>query len=479
MSETEVESPESAACATGDPRGNEAPAANRPRIMFVDDEPRAGQLFKRFMNDRHCDCATFIDPNEALDHFRDNGADLLVTDLNMPGMTGIDLLAGVRDYDPDVPVIIITAFSSLDSAIEALRLGASDFIKKPYDMDELIARVEKLLEQGELRRENRLLKRQIKDSRLRYGMIGDSPAIKRVHAMIDKIADVRCNVIINGESGTGKELAARAIHGLGQDANQPFIVVDCGALTDTLLESELFGHEKGAFTGAAHTRKGLLEAASGGTVLLDEIGNISDSMQVKLLRVVQEGEVTRVGGVRPIKINVRFLVATNRDLEQMVRDNEFRHDLYHRLNVVRITMPPLRERREDIAPLIQHFVEQFNERYRRESTGFDAASLRRLREFSWPGNVRELRNLVERHICLADGPVLTLDDSLDNVGPIQDMDGDMPTLETLERRYILKLLESFEGSREQTARALGINKSTLWRKLRQYEDEGMLGDQTE
>ncbi|MCB1736052.1 MAG: sigma-54-dependent Fis family transcriptional regulator [Gammaproteobacteria bacterium] len=455
---------------------NAGAATRRPRIMFVDDEARAGQLFKRFMDDRECDCITFVDPSEALDDFRGNGADLVVTDLNMPGMSGTELLAGVRDYDPDVPVIIITAFSTLESAIEALRLGASDFIKKPYDMDELIARVEKLLEQGNLRRENRLLKRQITDSRLRYGMIGGSPALQRVQKMIDKIADIRCNVIIQGESGTGKELAARAIHNLGQDADRPFVVVDCGALTDTLLESELFGHEKGAFTGAAHTRKGLLEAASGGTVFLDEIGNISDSMQVKLLRVVQEGQVTRVGGVRPIQIDVRFLVATNRDLDQMVRDGDFRHDLFHRLNVVKLTMPPLRERREDIGQLIQHFIDHFNARYKRSVDGFDANAMRRLRDFAWPGNVRELRNLVERHICLADGSTLTLDETLNNVGPIQDMDGDMPTLETLERRYILKVLESFEGSREQTARALGINKSTLWRKLRQYEEEGVPND---
>ncbi|MCB1736844.1 MAG: sigma-54-dependent Fis family transcriptional regulator [Gammaproteobacteria bacterium] len=458
------------------PNEKSGAATRRARIMFVDDEARAGQLFKRFMDDRDCECMTFVDPSEALDDFRGNGADLLVTDLNMPGMSGTELLAAVRDYDPDVPVIIITAFSTLESAIEALRLGASDFIKKPYDMDELIARVEKLLEQGNLRRENRLLKRQISDSRLRYGMIGGSPALQRVQKMIDKIADIRCNVIIQGESGTGKELAARAIHNLGQDADRPFVVVDCGALTDTLLESELFGHEKGAFTGAAHTRKGLLEAASGGTVFLDEIGNISDSMQVKLLRVVQEGQVTRVGGVRPIQIDVRFLVATNRDLDQMVRDGDFRHDLFHRLNVVKLTMPPLRERREDIGQLIQHFIDHFNERYKRSVDGFDANAMRRLRDFAWPGNVRELRNLVERHICLADGATLTLDETLNSVGPIQDMDGDMPTLETLERRYILKVLESFEGSREQTARALGINKSTLWRKLRQYEEEGMTSD---
>ena len=249
--------------------------SSRPSVLFVDDEPRAGEIFKRFIAHRDCETHVFEDPRKALKHFVEHGADLVVTDLNMPGMSGTELLAKLRDQDPDLPVIIITAYSTVDSAIESLRLGASDFIKKPYDMDELVARVEKLLKQGELLRENRILKRQLEDSQRRYGMIGESAAIKRVQSVIDKIADIRCNVIIHGESGTGKELAARAIHMLGQDAAKPFVVVDCGALTDTLLESELFGHEKGAFTGAAHTKKGLLEAASGGTVFLDEIGNIS------------------------------------------------------------------------------------------------------------------------------------------------------------------------------------------------------------
>lgn len=446
----------------------------QPSVLFVDDEPRAGELFKRFISHRDCEAHVFDDPRKAFDHFVEHGADLVVSDLRMPGMSGTELLAKLRDQDPDVPVIIITAYSSVDSAIESLRLGASDFIKKPYDMDELVARVEKLLEQGELMRENRILKRQLEDSQRRYGMIGDSAAIKRVQAMIDKIADIRCNVIIQGESGTGKELAARAIHVLGQDSSKPFVVVDCGALTDTLLESELFGHEKGAFTGAAHTKKGLLEAASGGTVFLDEIGNISEAMQIKLLRVVQEGQVTRVGGVRPIQIDVRFLVASNRDLEQMVREGEFRHDLFHRLNVVKVTMPPLRDRRDDIPQLVNHFVAQFNEKYQRNIIGFDAGSMRRLTEFSWPGNVRELRNLVERHIALADSQELALEDMSATVVATSDIDTDLPTLETLERRYILKLLDHFDGSRERTANALGINKSTLWRKLRQYEAAGSL-----
>ncbi|OOG20653.1 sigma-54-dependent Fis family transcriptional regulator [Thioalkalivibrio denitrificans] len=442
-------------------------------ILFVDDDPRAGELFLRFCEGGPNQVRVFRDPAEALAHFKAEGADLIITDLAMPNMSGMELLSAVRAHDPDVPVIIITGYSTVDSAIEALRLGATDFIKKPYDTDELLVLIERTLEGVRLRRENRLLRRQLKDERLRYGMVGRGEAMEGIYRVIDKVADIRCNVIIEGESGTGKELVARAIHNQGPDAEKPFVVIDCGALNETLLESELFGHEKGAFTGASHTKAGLLESASGGTVFLDEICNVSDAMQVKLLRVVQEQQVVRVGSVRPIAIDVRFIAATNRNLEAMVEAGEFRHDLYHRLNVVKIVMPPLRARREDIPVLLQAFVEEFAGRYHRQVDGFDAQSLERLQAYDWPGNVRELRNLVERHIALADGPQLHLDPqwpgAVDAQGTTPALDADEPDLATLERRYILKTLERLGGNREQTARALGINKSTLWRKLQQYE----------
>jgi DNA-binding NtrC family response regulator len=442
------------------------------QILFVDDDPRAGELFLRFCEGGPYEVRVYRDPAQALEDFKARGADLVITDLSMPGMSGMELLAAVRERDADVPVIIITGYSSVDSAIEALRLGATDFIKKPYDTDELLLLINRTLEGVRLRRENRLLKRQLKDERLRYGMVGHGDAMKAVYRLIDKVADIRCNVIIEGESGTGKELVARAIHNQGPDAEQPFVVIDCGALHETLLESELFGHEKGAFTGAAHAKAGLLESASGGTVFLDEICNISDAMQVKLLRVVQEQQVVRVGSVRPISIDVRFIAATNRNLEAMVEAGRFRHDLYHRLNVVKIQMPPLRARREDIPVLAQAFAEEFARRYHRQVEGFDAESLERLQAYDWPGNVRELRNLVERHIALADGPRLHLEPDWPGRGAgapaAQALDADQPDLATLERRYILQTLERLGGNREQTARVLGINKSTLWRKLQQY-----------
>ncbi len=451
-----------------------------PRILFVDDEPKAGELFLRLLRGTEYTADVFVDARDALADFSREGADLIISDLNMPGMDGMTFLKAVREINEETPFIMITGYSTVENAIEAMRLGASDFIKKPYDIDELLMQIERSMESTRLKQENRLLRRQISDERLRYGMIGKSQEMQTIYKVIDKVADIRCNVIIEGESGTGKELVARALHQAGPDADRPFIVIDCGALTDTLLESELFGHEKGAFTGATHTKQGLLEVGSGGTVFLDEICNISDSMQTKLMRVVQEQQVVRVGGVTPIDIDVRFVVATNRSLEAMVIQGSFRHDLYHRLNVVKIMMPPLRDRREDIPLLLQAAIEEFSAKYGRNITGFDTASVERLMQCAWPGNVRELRNLVERHIALSDSAELHLLDLPAETDGMADtatqpeadtLDHDLPDLHTLERRYILKVLDQMQGSRDKTAEVLGINKSTLWRKLQSFKTE--------
>jgi DNA-binding NtrC family response regulator len=444
-------------------------------ILFVDDDPKAGELMLRFSEGASYQVQVFQDPQLALAFFKEHPIDLIISDLRMPKLTGIELLSAVRALNSTVPFIIITGYADVENAIEAMRLGASDFIKKPFDMDELRLQIEKTLQHEALVKENTLLKRQLSDERSRFGIVGHAKVLHDVFRIIEKIADIRCNVIIEGESGTGKELAARAIHYQGRYADKPFIVIDCGALSDTLLESELFGHEKGAFTGAVSSKAGLLETAAGGTVFLDEIGNISDAMQIKLLRVVQEQQVTRVGGIKPIDIDVRFIVATNQDLEAQVEQGKFRHDLYHRLNVVKLHMPALRERREDIPELVQHFIDRFSQQYQRQVTGFDAASMQQLMQYDWPGNVRELQNLVERHVALADHALLHLD-RLGSLRPATgDKDGgidsDLPTLEELERRYILKVLAHYQENREQTATTLGINKSTLWRKLQQYRGE--------
>lgn len=441
----------------------------QPRIIFVDDDPNAGELMLRFSAEASYSCTVFRLPAMALEHFKKEGADLIVSDLRMPKMTGVELLQAVREHTPDVPFIIITGFANVDDAIDALRLGASDFIKKPFDMDELQILIEKTLGHHALVEENIFLKRQLNLEQSSFGMIGTSKEMQDVYKLIHKISDIRCNVIIQGESGTGKELAARAVHFESQFADKPFVVIDCGSLTDTLLESELFGHEKGSFTGAQKTKQGLLEIASGGTVFLDEIGNISDAMQTKLMRVIQEKQITRVGGVTPIDIDVRFIVASNKDLERLAIANEFRHDLYHRLNVVKLTMPPLREHREDIPLLIKYFIDLYAKNFQRDIKKFDDAAMKKLIAHDWPGNVRELQNLVERSVALADTPIMQLEE-ITSLRSTDAIDSDLPSLEELERRYILKILSRFNDSRDKTAETLGINKSTLWRKLQQYKN---------
>ncbi|MGF1546989.1 MAG: sigma-54-dependent transcriptional regulator [Thiotrichales bacterium] len=447
------------------------------RVIFVDDEPKAGALFQRFCADCGIRLEVFRDPLAALAQVRERLPDLVITDLLMPNLSGIELLREIRAHDPELPVIIVTGYSSVDNAVEALRLGASDFLRKPYDPEELLRRIQIVLENRTLKRENRDLKLDLVHARGSQRLIGASPAMQALRELIRKLATVRCHVIVSGESGTGKELVAQDLHAFSPQSEQPFIVIDCGAMNDTLLESELFGHEKGAFTGADRQRIGRLESASGGTIFLDEIGNISDAMQTKLLRVVQEQQVTRVGGNRPISIDVRFVVATNRNLEQMVARGEFRHDLYHRLDVITLVVPPLRERREDIPSLLQHYIEHFNQRFHRHAREFNARSMSALLDHGWPGNVRELRNLVERHVALSEGAVLDLQIELRkeparpelNTSATPPLDYDQPNLATLERRYILRMLEHCQGNRERTAEALGINKSTLWRKLQGYE----------
>ncbi|MCP3849475.1 MAG: sigma-54-dependent Fis family transcriptional regulator, partial [Gammaproteobacteria bacterium] len=443
----------------------------KQQLIIIDDEPKAGRLMARYLDDTY-DCHIFVDPIEAMDYFSRESADLVITDMQMPNLTGAEVLAQIREVDQQVPVIVITAYSNVDNAIEVLRLGATDFVKKPFDIEELKITIGKALNVSILKAENTRLKQRIKATEAqedRYRLIGTGGNMQKIYDIINKIADIRCNVIIEGESGTGKELVARAIHFQSQSAEKPFIVIDCGALTDSLLQSELFGYEKGAFTGANKQKKGLLETASGGTLFLDEICNISDNMQTKLLRVVQEQQIIRVGGLEPIDIDVRFVVATNQPMEKMIQENKFRHDLYHRLNVINIQVPPLRSRLEDIPLLTDVMVKRFAKKYQRDIKGFDKSSAQLLTHYQWPGNVRELSNMIERAVALSDGELLHWDELPSSIQSVNsasgdEIDADQPTLAELEKRYILKILASQNNNREKTAAALGVNKSTLWRK---------------
>lgn len=446
------------------------------KIMFVDDDPVTGKVMQRNCDNARYDCRIFSSARAALEHFSVEGADIVITDLRMPEMSGFELLTELRAIDPEIPVLVMTGYSSVENAVEAMKRGAADFIKKPFDFEEMKLMVERTLRSVRLRNENRLLKKRLVQKRNRFGMIGDTPCMKSLFNTIEKVAEVSCSVVISGESGTGKELVARALHDYGPRRDAPFVAIDCGALSDTLLESELFGHEKGAFTGAAQRKHGLMEQASGGTLFLDEICNISDTMQVKLMRALEEQKIIRVGGTTPVPVDVRVIVASNRDLDTMVEQGRLRHDFYHRFNVVNIRVPSLAERRDDIPALVDTFVDEFAHRYNRRIQGFDGVSLRRLCEAAWKGNVRELRNTVERCVILADGPLLhwTLPGSeliADSAAPVHFSKDEFVSLDALEQEYINHVLRCFEGKKTKAAQVLGIDKTTLWRKLRRYDGQ--------
>ncbi|MDZ7802688.1 sigma-54 dependent transcriptional regulator [Thiohalophilus sp.] len=446
-----------------------------PRVLFVDDDLVTCRVMQRNCDNVNYHCQAFQNAQDSLAAFTKEGADVVITDLRMPGMNGFELLSEIRKVDAEVPVLVMTGYSSVENAVEAMKRGASDFIKKPFDFAELRLLMERTLKAARLRNENRLLKKRLDDNRHHFGMIGDTTVMKTLFNTIEKVAEVSCSAIITGDSGTGKELVARALHDYSPRKEKPFVAVDCGALTTTLLESELFGHEKGAFTGATQRKYGLMEQADGGTLFLDEICNISDTMQIKLMRALESGSVTRVGAASSVPVDVRVIAASNRNLEQMVEEGNLRHDFYHRLNVVNIHVPSLSERREDIPALIEIFVREFAERYSRQVQGFDKLSMQRLCDAGWPGNVRELRNTIERSVILADGPILHWEgepaqQNSSNL-PVQFSEHEFFSLNELEQEYIHHVLRCFNGKKTRAAEVLGIDKTTLWRKLRRLETD--------
>ncbi|MBN2161477.1 MAG: sigma-54-dependent Fis family transcriptional regulator [Pontiellaceae bacterium] len=446
---------------------------SKPTVLIVDDEKSARDGLVRALR-REYNVFAAENGSAALAVLGEHSVDVLLSDVRMPGMDGIALMKRALANRPELICIILTAYGDVDIAVEAMKQGATDFMTKPINLDKLELVLGRVLRARRIELENERLKEQLDD---RYGMeniIGRSPAMQEVFDTIRQVAVSRATVLIQGESGTGKELVAKAIHQLSSRNKGPFVAVHCAALSENLLESELFGHEKGAFTGAMERRVGRFEKADGGSLFLDEISEIDASVQVKILRTLEERQVERVGGDTPIDVDARLIAATNRDLKDMVEHGDFREDLFYRLYVVVITLPPLRERQDDILLLLNHYLAVFNKENGKQIEGFTPAAYEQLAAYDWPGNIRELRNLVERMVVLARGKVLDLKDVPVQVrersGSSVEVRADAElTVDEMERRMILQALEKTGGNRTRAAEKLGISRRTLHRKLNQYE----------
>ncbi len=434
-------------------------------VLIVDDEAVVRDSLGKWLREEGYDVGTAENATEALKRLVEQRWDLALVDIKMPGTDGIELQKRLRQIDPELTVIIITGYASVETAVQALKQGAYDYVTKPFDPDDIANLVRNAISHRRAQQENVRLRETLAQVAPPTELIGKSPAMKKVLEAIETVAPTDATVLITGESGTGKELVARAVHRLSPRRFHPLVVIHCGALTETLLESELFGHEKGAFTGAQYRKKGKFEVAEGGTVFLDEIGDISLKTQTDLLRVLQDHEITRVGGNRPIQVDFRCIAATNRPLEQLIDKGSFRPDLFYRLNVFRIELPPLRERAEDIPLLVDHFVRKFGQQMNKQIVRVAPDAMAVLQEHQWPGNVRELENAVERAMVVAQEPELRVQDFTLKL----QTGGEAPlTLEDAERMHILKVLEECGGNQTRAAQLLDIDRVTLHNKLKRY-----------
>jgi DNA-binding NtrC family response regulator len=446
--------------------------ARSGRILVVDDEANARMALAELLREEGFDIETAADAFKALGKFEAFTPHVVITDLKMPGMDGIDLVKKLRASDDAPAVIVMTAFGAVESAIEAMRAGAEEYLTKPLNFDELLVVVDKVLANQALRRETVQLRKRVRDRVAPGNMVGASAPMQRVLEIIDQVAPSRATVLITGESGTGKELVANALHQRSLRANGPFIKLHCAALAESLLESELFGHEKGSFTGAMSRKDGRFSLADGGTLFLDEIGEISPSLQVKLLRFLQEHEFERVGGTQTIRVDVRVIAATNRNLTQEVANGRFREDLFYRLNVVNIDTPPLRERRSDIPVLAKFFLDRYAKDNGKPVEALSTQALELLVAYDWPGNVRELENAIERAVVLATGAEIDVRHLPANVRPVSAT-GVPPipgsTMAQLERYAILETLKAAGGSTSKAAEMLGISTRTIQYRLHEYQ----------
>src|ERR1700735_1652388 len=450
-------------------------ASERPvpvTVLIVDDEDTTRNLCRDVVSESGLRTKLASTTEQALDILDQSAVDIVITDLRVPQLGGIELLKRVKETYPQAAVMVLTQYGTIERAVEATRMGAADYVTKTFHIPELRSKLDRVVRLLEVDQENRILREQLRTKPGFAGLIGISPKMQRVYRLIEKVSQHAYPVLILGESGTGKELVARSIHFSGVRKAKPFVPVDCSALVPTLIEAELFGYVKGAFTGANQTKPGLMEVADNGTLFLDEIGDLPVDLQAKLLRALQEKEIRPVGSTARLPLSVRIIAATNRDLETAVRQGGFRQDLYFRLNVVQIKLPPLRERKSDIPILVNSFLEKYSEAHGKTRTISEDA-IARLIAYDWPGNVRELENAIERAVALGSGPIVHVGDLPSHLHyPTSDRapkDDELLPLEELERRAILRALRESGGDKLAAARLLGIGKTTLYRKLKQYE----------
>ena len=453
----------------------------KKRILLIDNEAGLCRMMEQILLDHGYLARSFTSPRQAVEEFKASAWDLVISDIKMPGMSGLEVLQAIKAKQHDIPVIMITAYATVEMSIQALRKGAYDMLTKPFEPDELVYRVKNALQQKKLLEENRELRAELEEKFRFENIIGACEGLKTVLERVGKVAVRDTSTLITGESGTGKELIAQAIHYNSPRREKRFVAINCGALPENLLESELFGYKKGAFTGATESRYGLLEAANGGTLFLDEVGNLPMNVQKTLLRFLQEREFHRLGDTTPTRVDVRVLSATNSDLKESIKSGAFREDLYYRLNVVNIHLPPLRERRSDIPLLAAHFILLQNQKFKTAVKGFDSDALHVLTAYEWPGNIRQLKNVIEACMAMETGEFITSDtlaqfiEAATTTGSdtnnAKEINLDMPyttALERFEADLLTNLLKRHHGNIDSAAREAGINMVTMYRKIKRY-----------
>ena len=445
-------------------------------ILVIDDEATQRDVLTGYLKKKGYKIFSASSGKEGIEIAKKNPVDIILSDFKMPDLNGIEVLEQVKKLNPEISFVIVTAYGTVENAVKAMRIGAFDYISKPVDLDELDLMIERIIEHKNLKSENQLLKTQLQEKHKISSIVSQSQKMEEVINVAARVAESKATVLITGENGTGKEVLAKAIHYMSSRKEKPFIAVNVSALTETLLESELFGHERGAFTGADKMKKGRFEIADGGTLFLDEVGDIPQSIQVKLLRVLQEHQFERVGGIEKIEIDVRIIAATNKDLEQKIKDGTFREDLYYRLNVVSIKIPPLRERKEDILPLIENFIAKYSKENNKEKLEVSKEAVDVLMKYNYPGNVRELENIIERAVVLTRGKVITLNDLPMNIKGFKEektlgsLDEGTLTdqVEALEKQLIFDALQQSEGNQTKAGKLLGLTERNLRYKLKKY-----------